>query len=90
MELADAVVQCQRLAALSGRAIVPGRELGRIEVEDGPDVVMHDEDSPALFYLPERCYPLPREYWDAEALVDFEETARDEYYGRSRLLRRRS
>ncbi len=93
MELDEAVMECQRLAALSGRAIVPGRELGRIELEDGPDVVVHEGD--ALFYVPERCYPLPREYFDEEALVDFEATARDNYYGRTdeiarqRLLRRR-
>ncbi len=88
MELDETIKECQTLAALSGRAIVPGRELGRLEVEDGPDVVVHDEDFPALFYIPERCYPLPRNYWDEEALADFEATARDEY--RTHQRRRRS
>ncbi len=88
MELVVTIKECQRLAALSGRAVVPGRELDRIEAKDGFDVVLYDEDHPALFYVPERCYPLPRNYWDAEALVDFEETARDEY--RTHQRRRRS
>ncbi len=68
-----------------------GPRVVAIEVEDGPDVVLYDEDTPALFYVPERCYPLPRNYWDEEALADFEATVRDEYYGRTnqRLLRRR-
>ncbi len=82
MELDEAVMECQRLAALSGRAIVPGRELGRIEAKDGFDVVLHEGD-PALFYVPERCYPLPREYFDAEALDEFQATTLDTYYGRT-------
>ncbi len=40
-EFAAAVAECRRLDALNG-AIIPPKEIGRIEVEDGPDVVMHD------------------------------------------------
>ncbi len=33
-----------------------------------------------MFFIPRRCYSLPREYWDAEALLDFQATTLDKYY----------
>ncbi len=79
----DAVAECQRLDALNGRAVVPGEELGRIEVEGAPDVVLH-EGLPALLYIPEACYPLPRrEYFDEEASEELRATTLDNYYERA-------
>ncbi len=78
---AAAVAECRRLDALNGRAVVPGEEIERIDGGGLADVVTKAPD--ALVYVPERYYPMPREYFDDEACEEFSAATLDTYYERS-------
>ncbi len=77
-----ALAECRRLDAVNCRAVVPAREVDRIDGGDLPDVVEY-EGPPALVYVPERYYPLPREYFDPVECDEFGASAVDVFQGRS-------